>query len=322
MLYHCPTWSALDILETVKRNVGVGQCTHFAAVFVAFAAACLPSTGAPDGATPLPLLDAALRACEDLDALGCQGRLREVAARLPEEALPRFYLGLVAQQGLNDGNEAMARYEEAFALDPTHVDTLCNLGKARSDRSHAFAESDPSGAARDAADAEALWLRALELDPLHRMARVNTALRLHAAGRFDDAVREWRAVLAARPEDVEALYNVAVSLQHLGDVMGAAEAYGDALALDEDYVEARINVAALHHKHGSVSDAVAHYERALASLERRGVGPLGTPRGGTGEAETAVMILNNLGVALYQLGDFGAAVGRHDGPHVHPLPGR
>ena len=256
-------------------------------------------------ASHLPRLDAALLACEDLDALGCQDRLREVAAQHPGEALPRFYLGLIAQTGLNDGNEATLQYEAAFALDDAHVDTLCNLGKARSDRAAAFRGDDPEGAARDDDEAMRLWFRALELEPSHRMARVNVALAFHGAGRFDEAVSHWDVVLASDPADAEALYNVAVSLQFLGHVQQSADAYAACLAARPGYVEARINLAATYHKHGSVRDAVAHYELALEALDA-------SEKDGEDAAETAVMILNNLGTARTQLGNFSLAIAAHE----------
>ena len=155
----------------------------------------LPPTG-------LPLLDDAVEQCSHSGALECYALLAAVAERLPGEAWPQFYLGLVLHQGGIDAAEATRAYERALALDPGHVDALCNLGKMRSDAVRAEGPSDA---------AVALWTRALEIDPLHRMARVNLALDLHRRGRFDAATVHWDELLRRHPADPEVLYNARVT---------------------------------------------------------------------------------------------------------------
>ena len=251
----------------------------------------LPPTG-------LPLLDDAVEQCSHSGALECYALLAEVAERLPGEAWPQFYLGLVLHQGGIDAAEATRAYERALALDPGHVDALCNLGKMRSDAVRAEGPSDA---------AVALWTRALEIDPLHRMARVNLALDLHRRGRFDAATVHWDELLRRHPADPEVLYNAGVTRAHRGEVPVAADLYQACLERAPDHVEARINLAALYHKHGTPRDAVEHYRRALDSLRR--VGPALGEDGDPADAE--VMIHGNLGVALTQLGEGDEAVAAH-----------
>ena len=251
----------------------------------------LPPTG-------LPLLDDAVEQCSHSGALECYALLAEVAERLPGEAWPQFYLGLVLHQGGIDAAEATRAYERALALDPGHVDALCNLGKMRSDAVRAEGPSDA---------AVALWTRALEIDPRHRMARVNLALDLHRRGRFDAATVHWDELLRRHPADPEVLYNAGVTRAHRGEVPVAADLYQACLERAPDHVEARINLAALYHKHGTPRDAVEHYRRALDSLRR--VGPALGEDGDPADAET--MIHGNLGVALTQLGEGDEAVAAH-----------
>ena len=248
--------------------------------------------------TNLPLLDDAVEQCSHTGALECYALLAEVAERLPGEAWPQFYLGLVLHQGGIDAAEATRAYERALALDPGHVDALCNLGKMRSDAVRAEGPSDA---------AVALWTRALEIDPLHRMARVNLALDLHRRGRFDAATVHWDELLRRHPTDPEVLYNAGVTRAHRGEVPVAADLYQACLERAPDHVEARINLAALYHKHGTPRDAVEHYRRALDSLRR--VGPALGEDGDPADAET--MIHGNLGVALTQLGEGDEAVAAH-----------
>ena len=251
----------------------------------------LPPTG-------LPLLDDAVEQCSHSGALECYALLAAVAERLPGEAWPQFYLGLVLHQGGIDAAAATRAYERALALDPGHVDALCNLGKMRSDAVRAEGPSDA---------AVALWTRALEIDPLHRMARVNLALDLHRRGRFDAATVHWDELLRRHPADPEVLYNAGVTRAHRGEVPVAADLYQACLERAPDHVEARINLAALYHKHGTPRDAVEHYRRALDSLRR--VGPALGEDGDPADAET--MIHGNLGVALTQLGEGDEAVAAH-----------
>ena len=251
----------------------------------------LPPTG-------LPLLDDAVEQCSHSGALECYALLAAVAERLPGEAWPQFYLGLVLHQGGIDADAATRAYERALALDPGHVDALCNLGKMRSDAVRAEGPSDA---------AVALWTRALEIDPLHRMARVNLALDLHRRGRFDAATVHWDELLRRHPADPEVLYNAGVTRAHRGEVPVAADLYQACLERAPDHVEARINLAALYHKHGTPRDAVEHYRRALDSLRR--VGPALGEDGDPADAE--VMIHGNLGVALTQLGEGDEAVAAH-----------
>ena len=251
----------------------------------------LPPTG-------LPLLDDAVEQCSHSGALECYALLAAVAERLPGEAWPQFYLGLVLHQGGIDAAAATRAYERALALDPGHVDALCNLGKMRSDAVRAEGPSDA---------AVALWTRALEIDPRHRMARVNLALDLHRRGRFDAATVHWDELLRRHPADPEVLYNAGVTRAHRGEVPVAADLYQACLERAPDHVEARINLAALYHKHGTPRDAVEHYRRALDSLRR--VGPALGEDGDPADAE--VMIHGNLGVALTQLGEGDEAVAAH-----------
>ena len=102
--------------------------------------------------------------------------------------------------------------------------------------------------------AVALWTRALEIDPLHRMARVNLALDLHRRGRFDAATVHWDELLRRHPADPEVLYNAGVTRAHRGEVPVAADLYQACLERAPDHVEARINLAALYHKHGTPRD--------------------------------------------------------------------
>jgi Tfp pilus assembly protein PilF len=58
-------------------------------------------------------------------------------------------------------------------------------------------------------------------------------------GAFDEAAREFRAVLAALPDSAAAHNNLGVTLASMGRVDQAAEHFRQALAIEPDFEEAR-----------------------------------------------------------------------------------
>ena len=75
----------------------------------------------------------------------------------------------------------------------------------------------------------------------------------------------------------------------------------------EEHGEAWVNLAAMHHKYGKVEDAIWHYERAKRAVmgEQWGVEDI---RGDDRKRELGVMIFNNWGQALSQVGRVKEAV--------------
>lgn len=113
---------------------------------------------------------------------------------------------------------------------PYHADSLNNLGRCLNAR--AEAGTTTTG---DVARAFDMWMRALDVDPTHRMARMNVSVRsmsstaalqvalaLHSNGQYASALEQWNMLLESHPEDAEIAYNAAVSMQYLGQVEGAA----------------------------------------------------------------------------------------------------
>lgn len=183
-----------------------------------------------------------------------------------------------------------------LSASPNHTDALNNVGKCLSEL-----------ASRESADAVGLgnhafstWMRVLEVDKNHRMARMNAALHLHSAGLFLEAVVHWNVLLAAHPNDAEVAYNAAVSFQYLGRIEDAAEAYMTAIRVKTSYTEALINLAALHHRYGSISEAVHLYREAIETANAKAE-----------NQDLLIMVYNNLGVAQVQLGLFEDAMESH-----------
>jgi tetratricopeptide (TPR) repeat protein len=85
------------------------------------------------------------------------------------------------------------------------------------------------------------------------------------AGRYQDAIQEFRRALAARPESVEARVNLGSTLALAGDRPGAIENLREALRLDPANATAHFNLGSLLADGGSPEQARSHLEAAVAA---------------------------------------------------------
>jgi tetratricopeptide (TPR) repeat protein len=128
---------------------------------------------------------------------------------------------------------------------------------------------------------------------------LSRAVALQRAGRNDDAVEAWRALLAVRPGHADAWYELGYLLRSRGDFEAALQAYGQALAckvrdpyevhlnravifsdhlrrdgdaerellaalaLRPDYRPALLNLGNLHEERGQHEEALARYRRLI-----------------------------------------------------------
>ncbi len=121
-------------------------------------------------------------------------------------------------------------------------------------------------------------------------AVLSSALRLHQAGRLDEASDLYRQVLERAPDDADALHLFGLLAHHRGDPGGAVEHIGRALSLAPDNPMCHNDMAMAMGALGRLEEAVGHLERALEL------------RPDWAEA------LNNLGNALSELGRGPAAI--------------
>jgi tetratricopeptide (TPR) repeat protein len=84
------------------------------------------------------------------------------------------------------------------------------------------------------------------------------------AGRYQDAIQEFRRALAARPESVEARVNLGSTLALAGDRAGALENLREALRLDPANATAHFNLGSLL-ADSAPEEARSHLEAAVAA---------------------------------------------------------
>jgi protein O-GlcNAc transferase len=211
------------------------------------------------------------------------------------------------------GDLASARtlYETVLADEPAHADVMFRLGVL---------------GLQCAAYGEALtWLdRAIALAPRESRYQFARGQVLSAAGRFDDAIDTYRALLAFDATSADLWFALASALQSSGDVQGAATAYESAAALDPAQVDALNNLGNCHRQLGAPERAQDAYRRALAVQpdHASALTNLGTLLQESGEIDAAIDLLSaalqsapdsptcllNLGVACCARRQFDEAV--------------
>jgi tetratricopeptide (TPR) repeat protein len=124
------------------------------------------------------------------------------------------------------------------------------------------------------------------------MARYNIGVCYFKLGRLSDAVREYRAAIAAGDGQYsKALYALGVALEDLGQWDEATSALTRAVEVSGGrHVEALFELGLIRHREGDFEAASDHFRRAVVQVS--GIFPAG---------------FNNLGVALAALGRLSEA---------------
>jgi serine/threonine-protein kinase len=183
---------------------------------------------------------------------------------------------------------AKAELQKVLALDPGNVDARCNLATHRflfdwdwtgAEREFAELVDDPRvlngegfrgiamylWARGRAAEAAALVDRALRVNPGSLESRINQADFLAHAGRLDEAIAQYRAVVAAEPGLASPQFGLADALKRQGDVAAAIESLRRAYELADE----PSGTAAL-----ASARTAQDYERAEVAVARARLGEL------------------------------------------------
>jgi predicted O-linked N-acetylglucosamine transferase (SPINDLY family) len=93
---------------------------------------------------------------------------------------------------------------------------------------------------------------------------IEQAIDLHKAGRFAEAERAYRTILAGNPRDPDALHFYGVLRAQGGDLDGAVDLINRSLVVDPDAPQAHFHLAGALLPLGKKEEALTHYERAVA----------------------------------------------------------
>jgi len=88
----------------------------------------------------------------------------------------------------------------------------------------------------------------------------------HQEGRFDDAIRRYRAARILRPDYVATLVNLGNTLLELNRLEEASANFNAALALDTNNPAAHYGLGQVAISQRSYAEAVAHFEKTLAQV--------------------------------------------------------
>ena len=123
--------------------------------------------------------------------------------------------------------------------------------------------------AGDNNDAVVALIKAVQLNPNSRPLRHSLARALAATGRYQDADRVYRDLLAGFPNDVEALINSGLLAQKLGRPDEAMDDWRKAIALDPLQGNAELYLADGLTQRGEAEAAARHYRTYLRVLAAR-----------------------------------------------------
>jgi tetratricopeptide (TPR) repeat protein len=91
----------------------------------------------------------------------------------------------------------------------------------------------------------------------------NLAVALHSQNRFDEAIQHYHAALTIDRDRPETLNNLAAAYKRKGDLDLAIHHYNLCLTLCPDYPEAHNNLGLALQKQGNIYDAIDHYQKAV-----------------------------------------------------------
>jgi len=97
------------------------------------------------------------------------------------------------------------------------------------------------------------------------MELLNNALKNHQAGRWPEAERQYRQVLATEPQNADAIHLLGLLYYQTGKAEEAIGLYKQALEIRPNYLEAHGNLAMALQQQGKVTEAIAHFQQVLAT---------------------------------------------------------
>jgi tetratricopeptide (TPR) repeat protein len=202
----------------------------------------------------------------------------------PRNPWGHYMLGLSAWK-TGDAMEAENAFENALAIDPSHLKTLLNESRLfieqkrhdeAIDRLTRAAEAAPESmvvyrllgrtyqATGQTDEAMKAYARAIEINDLDAWSMNNLGLLLLETQQFDEAVTWFTKAVDVRPSVPSFHNNLGMALEHTGRFRAAATAYSDALAADPGYAKAKKNLARVE-KVRTVEDAEPEIDTTTAS---------------------------------------------------------
>ena len=180
--------------------------------------------------------------------------LARLLDRDPEHGEAQFLLGFARLQS-GDARGAVAPLEAAVAQ------------SANPERLNALAQAYEA-AGRPVADAERLYVRALQIQPAAARTRVNLGRLREGQGRLPAAIADYRAAIAEEPWLAPAHTLLGGALAKSGDTAGAIAALREAVRLEPRQADALTNLGVLLAQSGNTPAAGGFLRRGVAAEPR------------------------------------------------------
>lgn len=222
----------------------------------------------------------------DLGKLGLAAQLLTVAQSLSPKRVDILNILANIQSQLQQFDVALAGLEAALAINPDFIDAHVNRAliaqqAGYSDQAIDFIEDSirrlPANARLyalkaallkergDLAEALHAFQIAIRFDPERALTRYNYAITLRAAGRYEEACREYRRVAELGIRSPDLASNWAAAALEAGLVEEAHDLYSAALRLDPTLLEAHSGLTRLIWEYQGTEDAFEHYRSACAA---------------------------------------------------------
>jgi Flp pilus assembly protein TadD len=177
------------------------------------------------------------------------------AAAAKAEALKKSFAEGVAATQSKNFDLAIQKFEEAAAAVPTCFDCYYNIGYAYSQK-------------KDDKQAEAAWLKAVELKPDYSEALNALATLYNNQKRFDEAAAMGAKAAAAGgviggSGNADAVYNQGIILWNQGKIAEAKEKFSEVLKINASHPEAHFQLGMALLNEGNVAGAITSFEKYL-----------------------------------------------------------
>lgn len=173
----------------------------------------------------------------------------------------------MAYRGLGDVTKARAHLAQRGDVTPTIADPVVEelAGLISGARTHLYLASKAAQAKQYSRTAEE-FRKALALDPISTLARVNLARTLYLLGDQRGAHRQLSEALRRAPTDSLAHYYMGLLLEEWGSDEAAIPHYRAALASDPEHTGTRYQLGNALMRAGAFAEAAHHYRHFIEYL--------------------------------------------------------